>query len=196
MRGRSHVIISSLMCQTVSTALFKDYTLIPAIVGGIYATIPDIDHFNSIITNRILKCLPFRVRKPKLRKVMLSLMLFALSTIIAGITANPYLPLIALFTSYLALTKHRRLSHSLLSNSIFGLLSVFGFGILIGFYAFYGYFMHLMEDLITYGGVPLLYPFSKKKYRIPIIKVDSFVGNLIENVLIGISVVVFTYGYR
>ena len=71
---------------------------------------------------------------------------------------------------------HRTLTHSLvflvsliivwfLSNNLFLRISMFGL--------FLGSTSHILLDMITMKGVALLYPFSKKKYGLGIMKTNS-----------------------
>lgn len=41
--------------------------------------------------------------------------------------------------------------------------------------------MHLVADMFTSKGIPILHPFRKKRYKMPVtIKVGSWLGNVVE----------------
>ena len=90
--------------------------------------------------------------------------------------------------------KHRILLHNILmlivSSMLTGfLLSYLGFSRIFSAYFsagfFMGYMSHLIGDLLTYRGVALLYPFSRKMFKIPIGSSESTLVNLL-GYLIGI----------
>ena len=80
--------------------------------------------------------------------------------------------------------KHRTLSHSILSTLVVGTCAYFGFnefGIAkYGIYCGVGYFLHIFEDMFTVSGVPLLYPFSKKRFKIPLMSTGTPRGAAVE----------------
>ena len=67
---------------------------------------------------------------------------------------------------------HRGVTHAPLITTIFLALSMFflatpniyAYSIVLGFFA--GIYSHIILDGFTKGGVPLLYPFNKKKYSL------------------------------
>ncbi|WP_187254664.1 metal-dependent hydrolase [Alkalicoccus halolimnae] len=77
-----------------------------------------------------------------------------------------------------ALFGHRGLTHSgiVLAPAIYGFLQVeqmFISGLLFGIAA------HILADLLSYGGVPLFYPFNKKRTSIPVYKTGSLLEKII-----------------
>lgn len=68
---------------------------------------------------------------------------------------------------------HRTITHSLLGLAAFGVLAVSAARawsvpdhVLAG--AFLGYASHLASDAATPSGIPLFYPFSRRRYRLPV----------------------------
>lgn len=73
---------------------------------------------------------------------------------------------------------HRGGTHSFFMMFIFtllfiGLLYYFKFPLYLFIYFVLGYVSHLFMDLLTVAGVPLFWPFSKVRFRISNIKVQS-----------------------
>lgn len=116
----------------------------------------------------------------------------------SGLTAlkfnNGYLALMFAYIGIYPYTKHRTLSHSLLSLAIIGVLAFMGLpNNNIAFYIITGYAVHLLEDTLTNKGIPHLYPFIQTKYRLPLMSTGSWK----EYIIIAISVVIwFSMIYR
>lgn len=135
MQGRTHALMGAAAGLTLAltTHATLDLALVAATAGIIGGLLPDIDHPNSTICNR--------------------------------------LPLIRIFTFWLP---HRTLTHSAIAIIVLS----------VGYTAFvtrtaslpigytgaiiFGYALHVLADMMTRTGVPLLYPFSgQRQYLLP-----------------------------
>ncbi|MEM0043582.1 MAG: metal-dependent hydrolase [Sulfolobales archaeon] len=98
--------------------------------------------------------------------------------------------------------RHRVFLHNItslivISITIYVILTLFGAPpdllkpVLAGFII--GYISHILGDLITYRGVALFYPFSKRMFRTPLGSSDSLVVNLIGYMLGFIMIILFIY---
>ncbi|MGC9147956.1 MAG: metal-dependent hydrolase [Sulfolobales archaeon] len=94
---------------------------------------------------------------------------------------------------------HRRVFHNISFLTLMVLVILFllvSLGIpyeyiktlIIGFVA--GFISHLVGDSVTYRGVDLLYPFSKKSFRVPLGASSSLLVNAL-GMVIGVSEVLF-----
>ncbi len=85
---------------------------------------------------------------------------------------------------------HRGMTHSLVALLIMAYLllrtsdSFFFMGIIIG------YALHILEDLFSMQGVPLFWPFRKKKIRLPI---HYRTGGSIEKIIYYAAIAIFVY---
>lgn len=99
---------------------------------------------------------------------------------------NQYNPL-SFTTSKL---KHRGITHSILGVLIFSILSIFLFNkfpnLLKG--SIVGYSSHLLGDYFTRWGIPLQYPFNKKRNKAPI---TFTTGSNTEYIIFIISIILF-----
>jgi inner membrane protein len=66
--------------------------------------------------------------------------------------------------------KHRTFTHSFLFSLIILLFGIFH---PVFYFIAFGTFMHIIEDFLTDGGVPLFYPLSKKKFGLRLLKTGS-----------------------
>lgn len=65
---------------------------------------------------------------------------------------------------FIGLIKHRGVTHSLLATLIVGLLvTLHPLGAALGF----GYYSHLLADMATVAGVPLLWPWQRRFHILP-----------------------------
>lgn len=203
MRGRSHFLISAFACEAIGVAVFKDYSFVPFALGGFAALINDLDHDNSIISNIIPKggYTPpgAEYHKNKIKEFFTFLTIISLTAVTTYYEHNVYLLLLGFYLSIYPWMKHREVSHSLLASAIFGILCILGFNqishINFGEYLSMGYLMHILEDGLTVSGVPLFYPFSKKRYKIPLMSTGTTKGNIVEDFAISIAFIAFIIAY-
>lgn len=216
MTGKAHLCISAFLCQIFAMIFFKDFTPIPLIIGGICGLLADIDEDQSKIAYLLIKGIggkkriknvnyhktdvKHNARIKLIRRIFLSLIVSLIGLFLFFVLKLSIFFTLALFyVAVLPWTKHRSLSHSLLSTTIIGGLTILGmqqYGLLkYGVYITVGYFLHIFEDMFTVSGVPLLYPFSKKRFKIPLMSTGTSRGALVEMVFIVISIILCIYTY-
>ena len=139
------------------------------------AVIPDFDLLDYIILlcfKLITKsCKTYKVISDDKYLLLRKSILFVLINILGILTAlyisNLLIILPFTYVSIFIYLRHRHFSHSLTSLVCLGaiLLLINCNSIPYSFFKFFilGYLMHLLQDMCTYHGIPLLYP-NKKKY--------------------------------
>lgn len=171
-------ILLSLLIINIEYRSSLEY-IIFLILTGIVALIPDFDHKNSYISNRI--------------NPVLCILLLIYIMIYFNITSLIILIFWIIVTYF---SKHRTFSHSLFGLLIFILPFI---GVKILYPVFIGYVSHLFADLLTEYGIPLFYPFSKKRIRICKITTNSLLEQiilifiLIINIILIIKNLLFLY---
>lgn len=194
MTGKTHVAIGTMTTIILSEYLPYHITL-PVIAAAVISSLlPDADHQNAWLNKYIL---PMRKKGFKTAVfIIFGCFLIALDFFYFN---KPYLKIIGIFIILAGLSAHREgITHSLTGFAmVFGVLIftaqrykltdiIYPFGI--------GYGFHLLADMFTKRGVPLLYPFRKKKYKMFFtIKVGSWWGNLFEGIIIltGLLYIIF-----
>lgn len=201
MRGVAHLSISALLCQCFALVFFKDFTPLPLIIGALFGLVADIDEDQSKISYLLIKNFggkkriggvnhhktdtKHNSRIKKMRQVATTIMVIFIGAVVFLLTKhNIYFLIGFVYISILPWTKHRTLSHCIFSSLIIGTCAYLGFnefGISkYGIYCGVGYFLHVFEDMFTVSGVPLLYPFSKKKFKIPLMSTGTSKGAIVE----------------
>lgn len=209
MTGKAHFFISAFLCQVFAMIFFKDITPYPFIIGAICGLLADIDEDQSKISYMLIKGFGGKKRikdvnyyktdkkhnsRIKLyRRIALSVVLVTIGLALFLIfKPNIYFSLALFYIACLPWTTHRTLSHSFLSTFIVGGLFTLGLHkynlTKYGLYILVGYFLHIFEDMFTVSGVPLFYPFSKKKFKIPLMSTGTTKGSIVELVFILMSV--------
>lgn len=185
MTGKTHLGIGVMFTIILSEYFNMTLTTGALLACALASILPDIDHPKSFINQYIL---PF---KNKLTKTTfyftLGIVIYFINSFYFNFT---YFNLISFFSVLIGLSNHR----NGLTHSIFGFLcfvSLFGYAAVVYKFQEYiipfsiGYIMHLIADMFTNGGVPIMYPFKKKRFKMPFtFKVGSWIGNLIESAVI------------
>lgn len=216
MRGKAHLSISAFLCQCFALIFFRDFTPIPLVIGAFFGLMADIDEEQSKISYFLIKGFGGKKRiggvnhhktdvkynslRKKMRQAALTVVMIAIAAAFYYLSdKNLFFALGCLYISILPWTKHRTLSHSIFSSLIIGLCAYLSFNLYgVGKYGIYcgvGYFLHIVEDSFTVTGTPMLYPFSKKKFKIPIMSTGTNKGALVEAVfmLISLCLCIVTY---
>lgn len=216
MRGKAHLKISALLCQCFALLFYRDFTPIPLIIGAFFGLMADIDEEQSKISYLLIKKLggskriggvnyhktdiKYNARLKKKRQIALSLVLVLFAVLFVLVSKkNIFFALGCIYISYLPWTKHRTLSHSILSSLIVGTCAYLSFNLYgipkYGVYCGVGYFLHIFEDSFTVTGTPLLYPFSKKKFKIPLMSTNTSRGAIVEGIftLVSLCLCIITY---
>lgn len=139
------------------------------LIAGIAALIPDFDHKNSYISNRV--------------SPIWLIVLFIYVIIYFDIMS---LLILILWLTITYFSKHRTFSHSLLGLLLFGFPFI-GTGIL--YPVLIGYVSHLFSDMLTREGIPLFYPFSKGKIRICNFITNSIYERLLLMIIIIVNII-------
>ena len=208
MRGVAHLSISALLCQCFALLVFKDFTPIPLLIGAIFGLIADIDEDQSKISYMLVGKLggPKRIggvnhhktdvkynsRIKKIRQIAITLVVLFIGFILYILSKkNIFFLLGCMYISILPWTKHRSLSHSILSSLVVGTCAYLGFKTYglskYGIYCGIGYFLHVFEDFFTVSGVPLFYPISKKRFKVPLMSTGTKKGSIVEFAFMVIS---------
>lgn len=193
MTGKTHIGIGVISTVILSQYINYNLSLGTLIIASIAAMLPDIDHPKSIINKYIL---PMKNKEFKIAiYVTFGLFLIALNYFYFN---NPYLMVCGIFLVLIGASAHREgITHSIAGLlcfvSVFGFLAItYNFKNLIIPCAI-GYGTHLVGDMFTNRGVPLLYPFKKKKFKMPLTySVGSWWGNLVEGGIIAAGLIYLT----
>ena len=194
MTGKTHAGIGSVVYVAICSKLPGKFNYMAMIVVILAAILPDIDHPKSMINKYIL---PFKNKTTKVTiYVCLGIIILWFDFLY---TKEIALKSLALSFIIIGLSTHRNgLLHSF-TGMVF-------FMVMIGYackkyslpplvYPFaIGYGSHLIGDMFTKMGVPLFYPFSKRKLKFPYTyKVGSKVGTLIEEIIMvfGLAYIVY-----
>lgn len=175
MKPINHIKFSFIWLTIVVLILNLKVSILDCSMLLLGAIIPDFDLLDYIILfsfNLITKnCKIYKTiaddKYLLLRKSILFLLINILGIIVGVYINNLFIILPFTYISIFIFLKHRHFSHSL--TSLIGLTLIFlmisSISISYSFFKFFilGYLMHLVQDMCTYHGIPLLYP-NKKQY--------------------------------
>ena len=194
MNGKTHAGVSAVAYVTLCNNSLIKFSYIGIAIAIFAALLPDIDHPKSIFNKYIL----FIRNKSVMTVFYICLGVIVLWMDYIYFNSNAMKALSASFI-VVAFSSHRNgLTHSLTGLIIFTIIAnsistMYGFKDLA--YVFMvGYGSHLLCDMTTNRGIPLFYPFSKKKYKFPFTyRVGSKIGNFIELciMIIGLFYIVY-----
>lgn len=172
MKGTTHAITGALITATILPLTTTSDVGIALAVGAIGALIPDIDISTSKITHYITNT---KINSPVIQTILKISVLNIIGLVTSIYLTNNFYPLLlSIFLSMISLTKHRTLSHSLISSTIIiGLLNIITTNKLVVYSIGIGYLVHLIEDMLNITGVPLLYPIYTRNQKVPIITNDT-----------------------
>jgi inner membrane protein len=180
MTYKTHLNFGILSCLLVSIYIFNfdSNILTSLLISGIVALIPDIDHHNSKIN---------KICTPIIYIVLLFYLVFY---------KHLYILISSLLWVIIAIkSKHRTFTHSLIGLLIF-ILPFINSNYFIP--VIIGYISHLLSDMFTKNGIPLLYPIKtmdKKHYlktNIGFIKTGGKFENIICIMLIILNIYLIT----
>lgn len=185
MTGKTHVGVGVISTVILSEYFKYNLTIGVVFVSALASLLPDVDHPKSIINQYVL---PMKRKEFKIAVyVVLGVFLIILNYFYFN---NAYLTTAGILLIMIGVSTHREgITHSLAGficfSASFGYLAVtYKFQELIIPFAI-GYGMHLIGDMFTNRGVPLLFPFKKKKFKMPITySVGSWWGDLLEGIII------------
>lgn len=197
MTGKTHIGIGLLAAVAVLDREAIGITPLSILICLFASILPDADHPKGVFNKYLL---PIRNKSVKL-SIYLSL-----SIVIIGLNylyfSYPYLYALGFALFMIGVSPHRQgITHSLIGFILF--VYIIGYGsqgielierkrIIISFIAGYG--SHLLGDMFTNRGIPLFYPFTKRKFKMPFtFKVGSATGNFIEGIIIIIGIIYLTF---
>jgi inner membrane protein len=194
MTGKTHAGIGSVIYVAICNKLPGKFSYIGMIVVLLASILPDIDHPKSMINKYIL---PFKNKNTKVTiYICLGIIILWFDFLYAKKIA---LKSLAVCLIIIGLSIHRNgLLHSLTGMMLFMLLIGYActkYSVTPLVYPFtIGYGSHLMGDMLTKMGVPLFYPFSKRKFKFPYTyTMGTKVGKLIEEVIMVFGLVYIVY---
>ncbi|MBV4417981.1 metal-dependent hydrolase [Clostridium tyrobutyricum] len=184
MKGRTHAGMGVITFLSIYKFLPGGFNYLGMIVVLFASILPDIDHPKSIVNKYIL---PF---KNKMTKVTLYGCIGAVLLWYNYLYLDkPIIKALGIVFIIIAVSSHRGgLTHSLMGMSLFSFVAgyignMYNIHYLV-YYFMIGYGMHLICDMFTNMGVPLFYPFRKKKVKFPFTyKTNSKIGSAIEQLL-------------
>ncbi|QGU96214.1 metal-dependent hydrolase [Clostridium bovifaecis] len=168
MKGKTHAGIGAVTFISIYDKVPGGFNYLGLVVVILASLMPDIDHPKSIINKYIL---PFKNKKTKtIVYVCLAVIVLYFDYLYVN---TPALKALGISLICIAVSSHRNgLTHSLVGLVVFTIiLSYLGKTYTmpnIAYYFMIGYGMHLACDMMTKMGVPLFYPFIKKKYSFPL----------------------------
>ncbi len=194
MKGKTHAGVGVVTFLSVYNSLPGKFNYIGMMVVIFASVLPDIDHPKSIINKYIL---PFRNKATKVTLYMcLGIIVLWYDYLYAK---QPAFKALGVSLMAIAISSHRNgLTHSLSGMIIFSFIAgyignMYNIHYLV-YYFMIGYGMHLLCDMATNRGVPLLYPFQNKKIKLPVTyKSNSKVGDSIEELLMVFGLLFIIY---
>jgi inner membrane protein len=194
MNGKTHGGVSAVAYVTACSSLSLRFSYLGIALVVFASLLPDIDHPKSIFNRYI-----FFIRSKTGMTVLYSCLGILILWMDYIYFSFPELKALGASFITVALSSHRNgLTHSLSGLIIFTSIASF---ILTRYNAAYlcyvfmlGYACHLICDMATNRGVPLFYPFSKKKYKFPLTyRVGSKLGNFIEQIIMMTGLIYTVY---
>jgi inner membrane protein len=193
MNGKTHIGLGTVAYVSLCDKL-GGFSYIGFFIVIVSSLLPDIDHPKSTFNKYIL---PIKDKKTK-RVVYLSFAIIILwYDLIKG--DMPVLRIAAIALVLIAFSSHRNgFTHSVLSMIIFIILAgylefIFQWNFIVEYISI-GYGMHLIGDMLTVQGVPILYPLVKKKIKFPLtIKMNTKIGNFIEQFILILCLIYLIY---
>lgn len=197
MTGKTHIGIGLFAAVVILDKQALGITPISILIAIFAAVLPDADHPKGVLNKYIL---PIRNKSVKLSVYISS------GILVIGLNylyfSYPYLYALGGILIMIGFSSHRQgITHCLIGFMLF--VYIVGYGthgieamerqrIVISFMAGYG--SHLLGDMFTNRGIPLFYPFNKKKFKMPFTyKVGSASGNFLEGIIIAIGIIYLTF---
>lgn len=194
MTGKTHAGIGAAVGMAVCDKIPGGFNLVGMCVLLVAAVLPDIDHPKGILNSYIL---------PVKNKSIKMLVYGSLGVLI--LFGNYYkfhiliLYILGAMLVVIAVSSHRTgLLHSACGMIIFTILTAYAADMYkvhnMVYYFMLGYGLHLLCDMSTSRGVPILYPFTSKNYKFSYTyRVGSSRGKIIEKILIIICLIYIVY---
>jgi inner membrane protein len=184
MTGKTHVGIGVIATVILSEYIPVQLSLTSLVICVLASLLPDIDHPKGLINKYIL---PVRSKWIKVTTyITLGIFILLLNYFYMNYY---YLYTLGVLLILIVISTHR----NGITHSITGLLCFVGilgnaavkYSLINSIAPFtIGYGAHIICDMFTNRGVPLLFPFKKTKYKMPFaFSVGSWRGNLFEGII-------------
>ncbi|KYH35397.1 inner membrane protein [Clostridium tepidiprofundi DSM 19306] len=194
MEGKTHAIVGAASYVALANKLPGKFSFLGMFIVVFAALLPDIDHPKSLFNKYIL---PIKNKTTKM------ILYFSLGVLVLWFdylyTNEKALKALGISFIFIGISSHRNgLTHSLIGLWVFGFVSEY-FGKTFGmpqikYYVILGYSTHLICDSMTKMGLPLFYPFLRKKIKLPLaFKVGSKTGKFIEGIISTLALVYMVY---
>ncbi|WP_373897545.1 metal-dependent hydrolase [Haloimpatiens sp. FM7315] len=181
MTGKTHIGMGIVAYVGACSTIPGGFNYTGAAVVAIASLLPDIDHPKGILNQYIL---PFKNNATKVAVyTSIGMVILTLDFLYFN---NIFLKVLGFILIMIAFSSHREgITHSLMGMILFAvIISYVGKHYEIAniiYYFLIGYGMHIIGDMFTKRGVPVFYPFNKKKYKFPVTFVTgSPKGKIIE----------------
>lgn len=164
MNGRSHMIIGTAASLLLLPKLGQDINLVTSISAAIGSLIPDIDHPQALINQKLLP------QKNKQGKIIFYCTIGAILLYKGFDISSKSLMYLGILLFIIGISKHRTFTHSLIgilgmSYYIFFLFNEQMIMDNITYSVVIGICSHLLCDFFTKEGIELFYPISHKKFK-------------------------------
>ena len=196
MKGKTHagVGVTALICVADKMPGKLNYLGLVLVLAG--SLLADIDHPKSIINKYIL---PFKNKATKVTiYTCIGLLVLWYDYLHAGYSI---LKAVAAAFLIIAISTHRSgLTHSVAGMIMFSfIVGYIGNSYKMQYLVYYfmlGYGMHLVCDMMTNRGIPILYPFIEKRVKFPFAyKSNSKIGNMAEQFIMIVGLVLAIYKF-
>lgn len=179
MTGKTHLSVGIASTVMVSSNIGSIVSFLPFIILG--SLIPDIDSHSSIIRSRNVMIISWI-------SIITLLYLSNDNIVSAGIITTTILSIIY------SNAKHRSIAHSFFGMFLLMIsVSLISFTGMLWFTL--GYVIHLILDSLTVKGVPLLYPFEKKRFGFKVCSAKGATDKLLRIASIYIAIFIGLYGF-
>ncbi|NEZ46730.1 metal-dependent hydrolase [Clostridium niameyense] len=184
MKGKTHAAVGVTTFFLIYDKIPGKFSYMGVLIVFVASLLPDIDHPKSIFNKYILL---FKNKTSKLAFYSCAGILVLWYDYLY--TREPGIKALGIMLLLVAISSHRNgLTHSLMGMILFSFLAGYIGNMYnihyIVYYCMIGYGSHLLCDMATNRGIPLLYPFNNKKFKLPLTyKTNSKLGTLIETIL-------------
>lgn len=194
MSGKTHLGIGIITLAALCNKIPVKFNYSGIIIVSIASILPDIDHPKSLINKYSLLNKSKRIKK---------IVYFLLGLIVIYTNFMYFHKQVLYLLPFLFFTISFSNHRQGITHSLSGLIITASISSHLGskynipnivYYVIIGYGMHIVCDMFTKMGVPLLYPFNNKKYKFYLnFSPNSKVGKLIEQfiLLIGLMYIIY-----
>ena len=163
---------------------------LPVIVGVFSSLLPDIDTGKSMINKLLIRIKLFQGKWMKLYYLGLFILLF----FAYKLTANTLIGIMSVLCFLIVVGGHRTWFHSIFMIIPFSIImSMMNFSVFLMAIGILNYTLHIMLDMLNPSGVILLYPISKRVFRLPLVFKSASVMTRVLEYAVDVSLIYFTF---